>query len=313
VIDTHAQEHPARPISTRKDRGISRRSLVLGAPAGLVLAGLGTLPAFAAPSYAAVPKLPYEVSRTDTRITRLGKKAYECIDVVLPGAGGKTDRAKLYVPHVAPPSLKTAAASVWFYHSNGSTNTSLDGAYKYGAEMIVDKGGICICPDFGGPSEWVNQNAIAWQTLWAKYLPAVWKIATSFARGNSGGGSLMIWAYGKKMLPYQRGMYVANGTYDMAALYDEAPDRIGPAYGNSRSVAVATNPASLPQSAWKGTRMKIVASLADPIVPPSVHGLRLADLAKPVATDVRIQMHDEGHVVPGWTQKDMVDTFAAWM
>jgi hypothetical protein len=32
-----------------------------------------------------------------------------------------------------------------------------------------------------------------------------------------------------------------------------------------------------------------------------------------VAADVRVQYHDEGHTVPGWTQSDMMTTFNSWL
>lgn len=298
----------ARSRTAEPSPPLSRRTVILGASAGLVLSAVGTTSASAAPSYSSVPKLPYEVSRTDTRTTRLGKKAYESIDVVVAG-----DRAKLFVPHSAPPSLKKPAAAIWFYHSNGSTNTSLDGAYRYGAEMLVDRGALAICPDYGGASDWTNATAVKFQKVWARYLPSVWKIATSFARANSGGGALMSWAYGNRLLPYQRGMYLANGTYDMEALYASAPERIGPPYDDDPALVRATNPARLSGSHWAGSRIKTVVSLSDPYVPPKDHGLKLAALAEPVATDVRVQYHDQGHVIPSWTQQDMVTTFASWM
>lgn len=288
-------------------RTIRRRTAVLAASAG-VLGALRPGLAAAAPSYTTIPRLPGEVARTDTRVTRLGKKPYECVDVVVNG-----DQARLFVPHATPPSLRTANGMTWFYHSNGSTHTSLDGAYKYGAELVVDRDCICICPTFGGPSTWTTPVAVDRQQDWSRYVTSVWRIAVSFARANSGGGPLMIWAYANRMLPYQRGMYLANAAYDMEDLFARDPGRIGPPYGNDPARVRAANPARLSQSMWTGTRLKTVLSTLDFIVPPTEHGAALADTAQPVATNVQTRYHYEGHVVPSWTQQDMVNTFAAWM
>jgi hypothetical protein len=286
---------------------LTRRTIIGGAVAGIVGGALSTNAAFAAPVYSPVPKLPYEVSRGDTRVTKLGKKKYEAIDVSLAG-----DVARIFVPHSAPPGQKTAVGVLWFFHSNGSDHTSIDGAYKYGAELAVDQGAVCICADYGG-SLWTTAPAIQAQVNASKYMSAVWKVGVSFMRANSGGGSLMCYSYGTKLIPAARGMYLANATYDMEDLYDRDPVRIAPVYGNDRASVIATNPARFDQSAWKGTRMKTVVSLLDPLVIPSRHGLALADKARPVASEVLVQYHDEGHVVPGWTQKDMITTFAAWL
>lgn len=286
----------------------SRRAVLLGAAAGLVGVAVGSRSAHAAPVYTPIPKLPGEVSRTDTRITRIGKKQFEAIDVVW----GK-DRARLYVPWATPPTAPKPGAVVWLYHSNGSTHTALDGAYEYPGMLMVDRGAVCVCPDFGGSSTWTTQAAITHQVNWDKYISAVFNVGVSFARANSGGGSLMTYAYANNMVRGLRGIYLANATYDMEELYTRDPGRIGPAYGNDPALIAATNPARLPQSAWAGKRLKTVVSLVDPVVPPDRHGLALAALAQPVAADVRIQYHDQGHTVPGWTHSDMAATFSSWL
>jgi hypothetical protein len=286
---------------------VTRRAVLAGAAAGLAAVATVASPARAAPVYTPIPKLPGEVSRTDTRTTRLGKKPFETVDVVWGG-----DTARLYVPWATPPKATAKGAVVWFYHSNGSTHTALDGAYNYGAMMAVDQGSVCVCPNFGG-SLWTAQAALQHQANWSKYMSGVFTIGVAFARANSGGGSLMTYAYAKNMVPALRGIYLANGTYDMEELYSRDPGRIGPPYGNDPALIAATNPALLPQSSWAGKRVKTVVSLIDPVVPPTRHGLALADLARPVATDVRVQYHDQGHVVPGWTQQDMISTFASWL
>ncbi|WP_336033498.1 hypothetical protein [Geodermatophilus sp. FMUSA9-8] len=287
-------------------RGISRRSVLLGAAAGLAAVAAGTGTAAAAPVYTPIPKLPYEVSRTDTRVSRVGKKNYECIDVVYNG-----DRARLYVPWATPPKA-AQLVMIWFYHSNGSDHTAMDGAYAYPGMLAVDKGAVCICPDYGG-SLWTTQAALAHQATWATYVRNALRPTVSFARANSGGGPLMTYAYATGMVPAQRGIYLANAAYDMEDLYARDPGRIGPPYGDDPALVAATNPARLPQSSWARKRVKTVVSLLDPLVPPAQHGVALADLARPVAADVRVQYHDEGHVVPGWTHTDMVATFQSWL
>ncbi|THG31162.1 hypothetical protein E6C70_13970 [Glaciibacter flavus] len=294
-----ATEDPTTPL-------VRRRTIIIGAAAGLVTGALSTTVAFAAPVYSPVPKLPYEISRADTRTTRRGKLSYEAVDVLIAG-----DRTRIFVPHATPPGQKTAAGVLWLYHANGSDYTSIDGAYKYGAELAVDRGAVVVCPNYGG-SLWTSQPSLTAQVNASKYMSAVWKIGVSFLRANSGGGSLMTYAYGRRMVPALRGMYLANATYDMEDLYDRDP-RVPPVYGNSRSAMLATNPAALPQSSWSGARMKVVASQLDVLVPPDRHGVALANRARPVASDVIVQYHNEGHTVPGWTQEDMITTFAGWL
>lgn len=291
--------------------GTSRRTVLAVAAAGLAVGALG-LPgavpsASAAPSYSPIPLLPGEVSRTDTRTTRLKKKKYECIDVAIQG-----DLARIFVPHTAIPGSKTNYGCVWFYHSNGSTHTALDGAYRYGAEMAVDEGAICVCPNYGG-SLWTTQASIQHQVNASLYMTSVWRLGLNFMRANSGGGPLMTYAYGNGLVPRTRGIYLANAAYDMEDLYARDPARIGPVYDDDPAAIAATNPAHLPASSWTGGRIKVVVSETDPIVPPAQHGIALVTAAAPVAADTRVQWHTEGHVVPAWTQQDMIATFKSWM
>ncbi|MCZ2836015.1 hypothetical protein [Modestobacter sp. VKM Ac-2985] len=298
---------PASDLPAVRGPLASRRSVLLGAAAGLAGVAVGVGPAQAAPVYTPIPKLPGEVSRSDTRTTRIGKKQYEAIEVVW----GK-DRARLYVPWATPPKAPKPGGVAWLYHSNGSTHTALDGAYAYPAMMLVDRGMVCVCPNFGG-STWTTQTALTHQVNWDKYISGVFNVGVAFARANSGGGSLMTYAYAKNMVRGMRGIYLANASYDMEDLYARDPGRIGPPYGNDPALVAATNPARMPQSAWAGKRVKTVVSLVDPLLPPDRHGLALAALAQPVAADVRIQYHDQGHTVPGWTHSDMVSTFSSWL
>lgn len=295
------------PLWSSSRPELTRRATLIGAAAAGLTVAFGAAQAQAAPVYTPIPALPGEVSRTDTRTTRIGKKPFETIDVVW-----GSDRARLYVPWATPPKARKAGAVVWFYHANGSTHTALDGAYNYPAMLAVDQGAVCICPNYGG-TLWTTQPALTHQANWAKYVSGVFTVGVAFARANSGGGSLMTYAYGKDMVPALRGIYLANATYDMADLAARDPARILPVYGNDPAQVAATDPASLPQSSWTGKRLKTVVSLADPLVPPAQHGLALASHARPVATDVRVQYHDQGHVVPGWTHADMASTFASWL
>ncbi|MFC9918997.1 hypothetical protein [Agromyces binzhouensis] len=176
----------------------------------------------------------------------------------------------------------------------------------------VDRGAVCICPNYGG-DQWTSQTAITRQKNASSYMSAIWRVGASFLRADSGGGALMTYVYGNRPVPTARGMYLANAAYDMEDLYQRDPVRIGPPYGNDLATVQAANPARLPQSSWTGTRMKIVVSAADTILPPASHGLALADTARPVATQVTVDYHDGGHVVPSWTQADMINTFAAWL
>jgi hypothetical protein len=285
--------------------GIRRRTIIIGAAAGLV-SGVAYRGPAAVAEASPIPTLPGEITRTATRITRLRKVPYECIDVSIAG-----DRARLFVPHTTIPGSSAGVGVLWLIHANGSTYTSLDGAYRYGAEMAVDEGAICICPNYGG-SLWTTQTAINHQVNASAYMTSVWRVGLSFLRANSGGGPLMTYAYGKRLVPSPRGMYLANAAYDMEDLYRRDPARIGPPYNFSLAAVQATNPARLPQTSWKGIRMKTVVSTADFLVPPPDHGVALANTARPVAAEVIVEYHDEGHVVPGWTQADMVETFAAW-
>ena len=125
----------------------------------------------------------------------------------------------------------------------------------------------------------------------------------------------MCYAYGRGMVPAQRGVYLANAAYDVEELYARDPARVGAAYGGDPAAVAATNPARLPARVWTGKRIAVVTSPQDVVVPAAAHGLALvatAERARPVAADVRSASHGQGHVVPGWTQQDMVTTFAAW-
>jgi len=290
----------------RERGGWSRRQLLIGSAAGVLAAGGGwSTAAQAADNTSPIPTLPGEISRTATRFTRDAKLPYECIDVSISG-----DRARLFVPHSAVPKSKTAVGVLWVFHSNGSTYTSLDGAHLYSGELAAERGAVVICPNYGG-SLWTTNASIQYQKNATAYVTAVWKVGLSFLRANSGGGPLMTYSYGTKLIPALRGMYLANAAYDMEDLYDR-DERVRTTYKFDRAAAVATNPARLPQSSWTGARLKTLVSAADPLVPPAAHGVALADMARPVAAEVIVQWHQYGHTVPGWSSKDMITTFEGW-
>ena len=208
------------------------------------------------------PNVAGEVSRTSA-VTPRGVH-YENITVSISG-----DKAQLFVPLTSIPRSAPVGV-VWYYHANGSTYSAMNGAFKYSGELLVDQGAVCFCPNLGG-SLWTSQAALNYHARAVSYLKNVFTIGVGFLRGNSGGGSMACWAYGKNLVPAAKGLYLANGTYDMEDLASRDPIRIAPVYGNSAAAIIATNPARLPSSSWTGKRIRVVVSDAahpDIIVPP---------------------------------------------
>ncbi|WP_455133514.1 hypothetical protein [Microbacterium aurum] len=294
---------------------ISRRTLLTSGAAAAVGVASGAFGgaagAFAAADYSKVPKLPGEIGRMDTQRTPAGN-AYQVVDVSISG-----DRTRLFIPNSAPPNKWAWTPVIWFYHANGSSYASLSTAFKYGAEPAIDYGAVSVCPNYGGSDAWVSPAAVAAQTNAVDYMNSLWRIYYSFARANSGGGALMCWAFGNKMLPRQQGMYLASGVYDMADVYARGPERVGPAYGYDNAKVQATNPATLPQSAWQGARIRASYNPDDQTVPPQQHAIALETLAGPVAIETSYRTHDgggtaTGHTVPGWVNTDMLATFQRW-
>lgn len=307
-----SQEHANKDgLSTR----VSRRAFITGTAAATVGAAAGILggagAANAAPSYTKVPKLPGEITRMDTQFTKAGNP-YEVVDVLISG-----DRTRLFVPHASPPNKYAWVPVIWFYHANGSSYASLSSAFKWAADPAVDYGAISIAPNNGGASEFVSSKAVTAHLNAIAYVNSLWRVYYSFGRANSGGGSLMAWAFGNKLLPRQQGMYLASATYDMLDLFERDPGRIGPPYGNDPALIQATNPATLPQAAWTGVRIRASYSTVDQIVPPDKHCLALIATAGPVAIETSSIPHDgggepTGHFVPGWVNNDMLLTFKRW-
>jgi hypothetical protein len=285
----------------RTPSALSRRSLVSGTVLGLGAALAFATPASAAPDYSKVPKLPGELGRSDTITSRFGMKKYEVIDVLISG-----DRTRLFVPHAAAPSLTRNATFLWYYHANGSSYAALSGAFQYTADQAVDQGMVSICPNYGG-SVWTSAAALQAQRNATAYVTKLWKVSVSFLRSNSGGGALLCYAYGKRMVPNIRGAYHASGVYDMEDVLLRRPESVK-----------ATNPIYLPQSVWAKTRLRISGSPEDQVVPYEKHSARLYRRALPVAKEVSLLPHSGaggqyGHVVPSQTNKDMLVTFQRWL
>lgn len=290
----------------------SRRLVLTGAALGLGSALVYAASASAAPDYSVIPLLPGEIQRSDTVYSRYGRKPYQIIDVSIAG-----DRTRLFVPHTAPPSATVGQVFYWYYHANGSSYAALSGAFQFTADQAVDDGVISICPNYGG-SIWTSRPAITAQTNAVAWVQKSWRIGASFLRSNSGGGALLCWTYGNRLVPEIRGAYHASGVYDMIAIARTDPTRVLPAYGNDPSTIPATDPAGLPQASWAGTRLRITGSHDDTIVPIDEHGGALYSLATPVAKEAVITYHSAdgaqyGHTVPSFTQKDMLDTFRRWL
>ena len=294
--------------------GVSRRAFMAGGAATVLGAAAGVLGGASAANaveYTKVPKLPGEISRVSNVRTSKGN-LYESIDVSIKG-----DPTRIFVPHAAPPSKLKWVPVVWFYHATNSSYAALSSAFLYGAQPAVDNGAVCVCPDYAGPTAWVNAAAVTAQVNAIDYMNSLWRIYYSFARSNSGGGALMCWAFGNKMLPRQQGMYLASSVYDVMESFEQGPTIVGPAYNFNVAAVQATNAATLPQSAWTGARIRASYNPDDQRVPPARHAIALETLAGPVAIETSFVTHDgggtaTGHTVPGWVHTDMMQAFARW-
>lgn len=298
---------------TDTTRGLSRRSLLAASVAGVAATALVATPAHAASAYSVIPKLPGEISRTRTTISRFGKKPYEIIDVKI-----GSDSTRLFVPHTAVPNKGISVPVVWYYHASGSSYTALSGAYQYSADQLVDQGIVSICPNYGGSSTYTSSAALAAQVAAVNWVTSLWTVQASFLRSNSGGGALLCWAYANRMLPNIYGAYHSSGVYDLEDTEARDPGRVLAVYGGDRTALRARNPSHLPQSVWAGSRLRITAGSADTLVPAEIHGGRLRRLALPVAREATIAYHSgeggqHGHVVPSFTNNDMLQTFQRWL
>lgn len=288
---------------------LSRRAILTASVAGAGVLAFAT-PALAAGDMSAVPKLPGEVSRSATATSRTGKRRYEIIDVVVAG-----DRARLFVPHATPPSRSTGATMLWYYHSRNGNHTALSNAFAYSADLAVDRGIVSICPTYGG-SIWTSTRALEIQAAVAAWASSVWRIDASLLRSDSGGGPLLTWAYGTRMLPNILGAYLSNNSYDLEERAASEPDKVLPYYDDLAAVAAA-NPARLPPSVWRDARLRITGSSDDTVVPLAKHGMALRAAALPFAQEATIRVHagegTGGHAVPSFTNKEMLETFQRWL
>ncbi|AZZ55227.1 LamG-like jellyroll fold domain-containing protein [Rathayibacter iranicus] len=288
---------------------LSRRAILAASVAGAGTLAFAT-PALAAGDLRAVPKLPGEVSRLATATSRTGKRRYEVIDVVVVG-----DRARLFVPHTTPPSRNTGTTMLWYYHARNGSHTALSSAFAYSADLAVDRGIVSICPTYGG-SIWTSKRALEIQAAVAAWASSVWRIDASLLRSDSGGGPLLTWAYGTRMLPNILGAYLSNSSYDLEERAMSEPDKVLPHYADLAAVAAA-NPARLPPSVWRGARLRITGSSDDVVVPFAKHGMALRAAALPVAKEATIRIHagegTGGHTVPSFTNKEMLETFQRWL
>lgn len=287
----------------------SRRTILAASVAGAGAVAFAT-PAVAAGDLGAVPKLPGEVSRMATATSRTGRKRYEIIDVVVAG-----DRSRLFVPHAAPPSQSVGATMLWYYHSLNANHTALSSAFAYSADLAVDRGIVSICPTYGGGT-YTSDRAIEIQVAVAAWASSLWRIEASLLRSDSGGGPLLAWAYGKRLVPRVLGAYLASSSYDLEERAASEPQKVLPYFPDAAAIAAA-NPARLPQEVWRGTRFRITGSPDDLVVPFAKHGMALHARALPVAKEATLRSHPgegtNGHAAPSFTNKEMLEYFTRWL
>jgi len=290
---------------------MDRRRFLTLSSAGAATLSLGALSAPAAFA-ATTPKLPGEVSRLSGVVTRKGKTLYDNIEVDIGG-----DRARLFIPQNLSMNSTSMVGAVWFYHAASSSHNALNGGFKYPGELVVDNNTIAICINAGG-TQYTNAIAVnAQKNAWI-YLKSLYNVRRNFLRATSFGGSLGTYTYGKKLIPYIRGLYMVNGLYDNEWLYDydtKNQAHVGDAYGNDRTLIKGTNPARISATPWKNSRVKVLVSdeaHPDTVVIPSKNGLALIDKIQPVAADAQIMYHTLAHDTPGFAHTDMIATFAKW-
>lgn len=278
-----------------------------GGLGGVVLLGSTATPAFADPT----PKLPGEYFRKANQVTP-GGTLFDNIVVRING-----DAARIHVPQTVKPYSGVPVQVVWFYHGSGSNHNALDGGFKTSAAAVVDRGAIAICQTAGG-TIYSHPTAVALQLAGYAYMASLFSISGSVLRSTSGGGALACETYGSQLIPGIAGMYNVNSVYDIRATYDAGGNSaatIIAAFGDDPAAIDAANPARLPESAWAGSRMRIVVaapSEIDTIVPPDDHGLALLALAQPVAAEASLRTHANGHSTPGFAVSDFVAALDRW-
>jgi hypothetical protein len=290
---------------------MNRRGFLTLSTAGATTLGLSALGAPAALAETA-PKLPGEVSRTANVLTQKGRKLYDNVEVDIGG-----DRARLFIPQTVSRNSTAAIGAVWFYHAASSSHNALNGGFKYPGELVVDQNAIAICINAGG-TQYTNSIATnAQKNAWT-YLNSLYTVRRNFLRATSFGGSLACYTYGKKLIPYIRGLYLVNGLYDNEWLYGYDTDNrahVGDAYNNDLTLVKATNPARISATPWKNSRVKVLVSddaHPDELVIPSKNGLALIQKITPVATVAEVMYHTLAHDTPGFAHTDMLKTFAQW-
>jgi hypothetical protein len=290
---------------------MDRRGFLTLSTAGAATLGFGALGAPTAFA-ATAPKLPGEVSRLSNVLTQKGRNLYDNVEVDIGG-----DRARLFIPQTI--SMKSAASvgAVWFYHAASSSHNALNGGFKYPGELVVDQNTIAICINAGG-TQYTNSIATnAQKNAWT-YLSSLYTVRRNFLRATSFGGSLGCYTYGKKLIPYIRGLYMVNGLYDNEWLYAYDTNnqaRVGDAYGNDLTLIKGTNPARISATPWTNSRVKVLVSDSahpDNVVVPSKNGLALINKITPVAADAQVMYHTLAHETPGFAHTDMIKTFSQW-
>ena len=290
---------------------MDRRGFLTLSSAGAATLGFSALGAPGALAQAA-PKLPGEVSRTANVLTQKGKRLYDNIEVDIGG-----DRARLFIPQTVSRNSTASIGAVWFYHAASSSHNALNGGFKYPGELVVDQNAIAICINAGG-TQYTNSVATnAQKNAWT-YLNALYTVRRNFLRATSFGGSLACYTYGKRLMPYIRGLYMVNALYDNEWLYaydTKNQAHVGDAYNNDLTLLKGTNPARISATPWRNSRVKVLVSddaHPDNVVIPSRNGLALIKKIAPVAVAAEVMYHTLAHGTPGFAHTDMIKTFAQW-
>ena len=279
--------------------------------AGAATLGFAALGAPAAHA-ATTPTLPGEVSRLANVRTQRSGALYDNVEVDIGG-----DRARLFIPQTLSMQSAAMVGAVWFYHAASSSHNALNGGFKYPGELVVEQNAIAICINAGG-TEYTNAIATTAQKNAWTYLSSLYTVRRNFLRATSFGGSLGCYTYGKKLIPYIRGLYMVNGLYDNEWLYaydTKNQAHVGDAYNNDPTLIKGTNPARISATPWTSSRVKVLVSddaHPDNVVVPSRNGLALIEKIKPVAADAQVMYHTLGHETPGFAHTDMMKTFAQW-
>lgn len=200
-----------------------------------------------------------------------------------------------------PLKMDKPATVLWFMHSFGESHDSLLSAFAYQAERAVDNGWIAVCPNLGGS---LFTGPKAQSLLKADYAALVSRlaqnkqtIANNIMIGSSHGGAMAIFAAGTKMLPNIRGVYSANGVYDLKS----TKGRFGSMMGSYAAAngALAFNPADIDPKAFD-MPVRVTYDLEDPIVNARQNGVRFITRVADAGGDASYIEHHNGHATaPG--------------